>query len=331
MVWPLGGLLVLVLWPVAALTGNVGVITLAEGEVHLIRGTGYYTAGEGVELAAEDVIHTGKEARSQLEMADGSLLEVGADSKLYLDEYQLREDKTVEKAEVSLVLGFLRFIASKLEPESKYTVVSNTVTIGIRGTEGVLEADENSSAFMLEEGEVEAFELKDDGSLGQSLPMVSGDFLRRERNRPFLRTAAARKAFRARIPGFMKVRAQQRLKLLKQRGLTPRKLRDIRYDDVARLLRANPRMRKKLPGRFKRQLNNPEFRKRLQQQIQKHPEWWRMIRNRKAGSADARDKLQRSGPGETRNRYATPNEKLKQRRAEREKTKRHIEKRLYTF
>ncbi len=51
--------------------------------------------------------------------------------------------------------------------------------------------------------------------------------------------------------------------LLKKRGIGPARLRDVRYDDVKRLLRSNRIIRRKLPERFIKRFEDPAYRKRL--------------------------------------------------------------------
>ena len=250
--------------PGIAMGDIVGVTTVAKGETYLLRDNGYFALEPGVDIDEGDIIQTGPDGRAQLEMNDGSVLEVGESTELYLDEYQLQEDESVEAASLSLIAGFLRFVTAKVKSSSFYEVNTSTATIGIRGTEGVVEATEVLSNLLLEEGHVEVFEVNDAGELGASWLVQAGEAVTRERGRSLKRRDVQH--LRKLLPKQFQKESKRYRKSLTRRGVLPKKLRAAGFKDLHGLLKSNPRMRKQFKQRFKSKLKDPTFRRKLKQQ-----------------------------------------------------------------
>lgn len=278
LILPLAGGLCLALavaWSTGTLAA-VGVVTDVEGESELVRDTGVFSLEPGVDVDEGDLVRTGADGRVQIEMEDGSLLEIGNASDLYLSDYVLDADTQVENAAVSLVKGWLRFVAAKVSANGRYEFNTPVASIGIRGTEGIIVTDEESSSVLLEEGQVEVFEVDEAGETTGSELVQAGELVRRQKARRIIRENPD--AFRALLPAFFKKRPQRLKKFLKRRGVTPRKLREMGYDDLSGVLKSNPRIKKRLKKHFERKLHDPEFRRRLKQHIKDHPEWERELK-----------------------------------------------------
>jgi len=242
--------IVIALLPQPVRAAVVGVVTVAEGESHLIRGSGYFKLEKGIDLEEGDVIHTKDAATVQAEMRDGSIFEVGPASEFYINEYRLRDDRSVESAAVSLVKGWLRFVAAKLRPSRRYEINLSVATIGIRGTEGVVSVDADSSSLLLNQGEVEFIEVNQAGELGVAGLVQPGEFIRRDRGKPFSKHRTASKSFLAKMPGRFKTRPKRYKSTLLRRGVKPKFVRAASRKDVERILRSNPRVGKKLKATF---------------------------------------------------------------------------------
>jgi hypothetical protein len=160
----------------------------------------------------------------QAEMSDGSILEVGATSEFYISEYRLRDDESVEVAAVSLLKRWLRFVAAKLQPSSRYEINTPVATIGIRGTEGVVSADTDTSSLLLNEGAVEFAELNQTGELGVAGLVKPGEFIRRDRGKRFEKHQAVLASFMGTMPGRFKARPKRYKSILLRRGVKPNSL-----------------------------------------------------------------------------------------------------------
>ncbi len=231
----------------------VGVVTVSDGESHLIRGSGYFEIEQGIDIEEGDVIQTKDASAVQAEMSDGSILEVGPASEFYISEYRLRDDGSVEAAAVSLLKGWLRFVAAKLRPSSRYEINTSVATIGIRGTEGVVSADADTSSLLLNEGEVEFAELNQAGELGIAGLVKPGEFIRRDRGKRFEKHQAASASFMGTMPGRFKSRPKKHKSTLLRRGVKPKFVREIGNKDVERIFRSNPRVGGEIESAIRKQ------------------------------------------------------------------------------
>lgn len=251
---------------------SIGVFTDIVGDTRIQRGDFYLAAAPGVEVQEDDILETGANASAQVEMNDGSLLKLGSGTRLLLADYKFDNDGNVIKASLDTLSGWLRFAVAKLRgPDRRYDIHTPTMTIGIRGTEGIIEVADNRGSLLLEEGEV-AVQTPNAGSA----PLRAGDFIERTQGQPFARASAAPATFRARMPGMVKQRMARRAHLLKQRGVPPRQIRRILREDRQRYLNQHPHLRHKFEPRFReRTRENPEARKK---EKERHPQRYRQER-----------------------------------------------------
>ncbi len=88
-------------------TAAIGYVTEADDAAQLIRGDEVFALQAGVAIEQQDIITTQREGHAQLEMEDGSVLEIGPASQVHLTDYLLDDKKEIKKAEVSLITGWL--------------------------------------------------------------------------------------------------------------------------------------------------------------------------------------------------------------------------------
>jgi len=210
---------------------HVGVVTEVTGSIELQRGEDVFAAESGVDVMPGDVLRSSKESSIQVDMDDGSILSIGANSALQIDDYKLREDKSVISASIALVSGWLRFAVAKLrQQDSSYRFHMPTAVLGVRGTEGVLEVtgegDKVESRVMLEEGEVDVAEEVRKGRLrGARVVLRPGQYASRRHGRVLKMLRRAPFAFRNRMPARLRARLVHRIRMLRRRGVSPRHIR----------------------------------------------------------------------------------------------------------
>jgi hypothetical protein len=239
--------LCLLLCAPATVLASIGVFTDVTGDTRIQRGEFYLAAAPGVEVEESDIIETGSNASAQVEMRDGTLLKLGADSRLLLADYRLDNGGNVVSAGLEVLSGWLRFAVSKLRAsDSRYAISTPTMTIGIRGTGGVIEAQSTHGGLFLEEGEVAA-----QAANAGSVPVRAGEYIERAQGRPFARPAAVPAAFQARMPATVRPRMTPRAQLLPKRGVPPRQIRRLQQEDRERYLRQNPHLRQNFEQRFR--------------------------------------------------------------------------------
>jgi hypothetical protein len=170
-----------------AATASIGVFTAVQGDTRIQRGEVALAAAPGVDVEEDDIIETGDNAGAQVELQDGTLLKLGATSRMLLADYKFDSGGNVVSAGLEVLSGWLRFAVSKLRSnESRYAISTPTMTIGIRGTEGVIEAHGARGGLYLEEGEV-AVRAAEAGSV----PVRAGEYIEHASKQPFVRPRTA--------------------------------------------------------------------------------------------------------------------------------------------
>lgn len=232
-----------------AMAETVGVITQTSGEARMLRGENYLEAEVGVEIEAQDIIETEADSSAQVDMEDGSVLKLGPESRLALSEYRLDSNKGVLAAGVDLLSGWLRFAVAKLKKDSSYAIRTPVLTVGVRGTEGTIEAQNEQSGLHLESGEVEVVADAEGGKLAP-VRVSGGEYIRRLRGQSFDKFPQPPPAFVNRLPPVVQQKLARQTLDARQRGISPRIIRAITQDDAQKLLQRHPHMNQRLHQRF---------------------------------------------------------------------------------
>lgn len=122
----------------------VGTIKVAKGEVNVERGGEIMPATVGMAVLASDRIATGADGSVGITFEDNSLLSLGPESRLAID--QFRFDRTTHdgRFETTLSRGKLAVVSGKIakrDLEGMKVRTPNSL-LGVRGTEFVVEAGE---------------------------------------------------------------------------------------------------------------------------------------------------------------------------------------------
>lgn len=281
------------------LAAPVGVFSEVDGKVTVMRGEVIYEGAKGVEVAEQDIIETGDDASVQLDMNDGSILKIAGGTKVMLSDYKLDDQGNVVDAAVDVLSGWLRFAVSRLKGNSaRYRFNTAVMTVGIRGTEGVIEAGSEAGALQLVEGQVSVSRFDETGQAASQV-VGAGQFISRTQGQGFQRTSRVPARFGARRPFRMQARMQRRAQRLANRGLTPRQIRRVTGRDVQRYLNNHPRMKQRLWRGFKKRWqNDPQFRNMVKkrankQQLRNNPKARKAVRKEIIRREKVKRRLQR--------------------------------------
>jgi hypothetical protein len=244
-----------------AAPAKIGTVTEVEGQVQLLRDNAFYEAGVGVEIYNTDSVLTSSDGQVQFDMVDGTNLRIGSDTRLRFSEYELDEKGNVVSAVVDVLSGWIRFAVATLQENSAYNIDTPTMTIGIRGTEGVIEAGEQNSGLFLSEGNVSIIGA-DSGAAETPLELVGGEYAERPSGQPIRRQAMTEQLQESRIPPRMRLRIARRMQFLKTTGVHPRRIRAANAAEVRRFLLENPQARE----RIRERLRKKRFSRRMLQQ-----------------------------------------------------------------
>lgn len=120
-----------------------GTVKTVKGDVRIERGSERLTANVGVGIRSTDRIVTGAGASVGITLRDSSLLSAGPNSVLDLNEFAFDPATHAGKVDATLKQGTLAVVSGKIAKADPDAVRfrTPTVTLGVRGTEFVLEAD----------------------------------------------------------------------------------------------------------------------------------------------------------------------------------------------
>jgi len=299
---------------------EIGHVTEVDNEVELIRDGSVFALESGVAVSADDIVKTGDEAIAQIEMQDGSVLDIGPSSELHIAQYNLEEHNQLQTGEISLLTGWLRFITSKLDANRSFDIYTPTMAIGIRGTEGVIGIDENSSQLELTTGKVDVVGIDTQGNdFPTSRAVRAGEFIQHNLDGSAEHLPQSPESFRQRKHPRFNVALVRKLQKLAKRGVLPKKLRKASVDDLKTLLKTNPRIRQRLFKHLQKRMKDPEFRDRLKNYLKNNPELRKKLKNSKAFDRV----VKKYAKERKKERQRVNQEKAKREKANQEKMKRY--------
>jgi hypothetical protein len=129
--------------PALAADEAAGTIKTVQGSVSVLRGGQKLTATPGLKVLVADKLTTGSDGSVGVTLRDNTLLSAGPNSKLSLDKFAFNPTTHEGAIDASLKRGTLAVISGKIAKASPDAVSFRTdsVTLGVRGTEFVIEAN----------------------------------------------------------------------------------------------------------------------------------------------------------------------------------------------
>jgi hypothetical protein len=149
-------LIFLLVLSISLLEASVGKITALSGKASLERGSSIIPVTLGLSLEAKDTIVTSNDAKAQLTFNDNTIITVGKKSKFSIEEY-LFDATTESTAKFNMVNGTIRAMSGKIGKiaPDRFAVKTKTATIGIRGTDFIIQTSENGdSQFFCMQGAI---------------------------------------------------------------------------------------------------------------------------------------------------------------------------------
>jgi hypothetical protein len=155
------------LFPLAAQATVAGKVSYHSGEAWALRDGERVALQQGVEVHSGDVIVTTISGRAKFSMVDKSVVYVGRQSRITIDQYEMREG-SLFSGSFNMLWGKVRFLVTKLNSSrANFSVKTKTATIGVRGTQFAVMLDKPTkpkqlvpTTVMLFEGAVVAKSVK---------------------------------------------------------------------------------------------------------------------------------------------------------------------------
>jgi len=140
-------LLLAILFLVTALPAfsqnEAGTIKISRGDAKIVRGADTLPATVGGTVLVNDSVVTGPDGAVGLTLRDNTRLTAGPDTTLDLNTFSFDTTTHAGEVDASVTRGSLSVISGKIAKASPNGVKFNTptVTLGVRGTEFIIEVD----------------------------------------------------------------------------------------------------------------------------------------------------------------------------------------------
>ncbi|HYB98711.1 MAG TPA: FecR family protein [Candidatus Limnocylindrales bacterium] len=130
-------------YAVPALAQDAGQVVSMEGTVEIGRDNAFTAATVGSRVRVGDTIRTGNPGRARILFQDDSVLNVGDDTVLAIDESVFNPDEGTISSVIRLFQGKVRALVSDYYGESaaSYRIATPTSVSGVRGTEFIVAHD----------------------------------------------------------------------------------------------------------------------------------------------------------------------------------------------
>lgn len=267
----LSTLLLLASTPVSPQT--IGFLALAEGNVSLIRGASAYGVSEGVRIQEGDILATAEKSQAQLQLADGTLLNLGPATRFMLAGFSASRGE----AEAAMLSGWLKFSQKKSNPPRPYRIwLPNAQVTGEEAT-AVLHAEAGLAEAFVESGSIKFAELREKGAPASPLVARGGEFVRLKVGQAVASAPRAPLDFINAMPRHFKDPLPLVADKFKDKRVEAKHEHEVTYAEVEDWLKANPSVRKGFVKRFQARARDPEFRSALIKNLREHAEWDRTL------------------------------------------------------
>lgn len=252
---------------------ETGVITLAESNLRLLRGPAVLVASEGVRIQPGDLLETGNGGISVVEFADGLLIGLGPNSRLYLQEGNSRSKKAEPGQAIILLSGWMKLESGKQAPADDYRILTAALGVGTRDAKLLVHAAEQRASLFVESGSGRILEPDEAGRTVKGAALGAGQFASRVAAQRTSVQAKPDAGFLANMPRGFRDALPARPERLKASPKAPKPDHDAGYDEVKDLLQLPQAWRSEMVRRFSVRLRDAGFRKAVAANMARHPEW----------------------------------------------------------
>ena len=273
----------------------VGIVTVAEGPVVLVRGTTTYIAGPGVAVHNGDMLASDSKGQAQIEFEDGAILNLSRGARALL---QASHGPGGEPG-AALQSGWVKFTRAKAKSKA-YRYTLPLVRLTTAAATGVLHSSGDSSELFVESGAARLVELQRNGTPAGSRDIKGGEFVVRRDGQPLSLSARPSADFVKGMPGYFRDDLPAYQSRVRSRGVEPRREHETTYEEAEPWLKASLPVRRGLAERFHARVKDAQFRNKVAENLAAHPEWdpilypekYRKDDEKPAGKADEAKKVQ---------------------------------------
>ena len=245
-------------------------LTLVEGRLALIRGATLYTAAQGVRLGNGDMLMIDPKGQVQAEFADGAILNLAQGARAMLVG---APPGGRGPAEIAVLSGWVKLTQKKSAKSAPYRILTPLAEVAIGDGTAVLNAGNDSTDIYLESGAARFSERGRKGAGGAVRDVKGGDFIVRRGEQPAGFAPRPSAEFVKNMPRHFQDNLPVLVERVKNKRAEPKREHEVAYAEVEAWLKAGLPMRRTFVKRFEARAKDPEFRRKLIENLREHPEW----------------------------------------------------------
>jgi hypothetical protein len=269
-----------------ALAQTAGTLTLAEGGVALIRGATVYTATQGVRLGDGDILSIDPKGQAQIEFPDGAILNLSHGARAMLTNIA---SGARGQSEIAVLSGWAKFSQKKSSKGAQYRYLTPRAEITAVEATAVLDSGDGSTDIYIESGTVRFSEVGRKGVQRIARDAKGGEFIVRRGEQPATLGPRPSAEFIKNMPRHFRDDLPVLLDRFKNRRSEPKREHEVTYAEVEAWLKAGSPIRRNFVKRFEVRSKDPEFRRKLVENLREHPEWDRVLFPEKYEQKDPND------------------------------------------
>lgn len=258
----------------SAFAQTAGTLTLVEGSVELIRGATLYAATQGVRLEDGDILSIDPKGQAQIEFQDGSIVNLSQGARAMLTSIV---SGARGQSELALLTGWAKFTQKKSGKGTQYRYLTPRVEINAGDATAVVNAGDGSTDIYVESGAVRFSEIGRKGVQRIARDAKGGEFIVRRGEQPAIVGSRPSAEFLKNMPRHFRDDLPVLLERLKSRRSEPRREHEVAYAEVEPWLKAGSALKRNFVKRFEVRSKDPEFRRKLTENLREHPEWDKVL------------------------------------------------------
>jgi FecR-like protein len=252
---------------------TVGILTVAEGGVQLVRGSTTYSAAQGVALQNGDMLAPDPKGQAQIEFEDGAILNLSRGTRALL----LSPQHAGGEPGLALQPGWAKFTRVKAAKGKPFRYITPLARLDSAGATGVLRIGQDSTEVFIESGAARLVELSKAGSPAGGRDVKGGEFVVRGTGQAMSVAPRPSAEFIKAMPGYFRDDLPVFLPRARNRNVEPTREHEATYAEVEPWLKSSTPIRKPLLERFHGRAKDPQFRSKLIENLAAHPEWDRIL------------------------------------------------------
>jgi hypothetical protein len=269
----------------SAFAQTAGTLTLVDGSVELIRGATLYTATQGVRLGDGDILSIDPKGQAQIEFQDGAILNLSQGARAMLTNIASARGQS----EIAVLSGWAKFTQKKSGKGTQYRYLTPRVELNAGEATAVLNTGDGSTDIYIESGAVRFSEMGRKGVQRIVRDAKGGEFIVRRGEQPATVGSRPSAEFIKNMPRHFRDDLPALLDRFKNRRSEPKRDHEVTYAEVEAWLKAGSAIKRNFVKRFEIRSKDPEFRRKLIENLREHPEWDKVLFPEKYAPKDPGD------------------------------------------